>query len=130
MIWYSMILYDMIWCDIPLFVAFLIIFFPIICLSQPTSVSYSLFFSLSLLSLCHSLSLSLYACFRFSKYRDYRESLQQFEGVVAACLVLSFQELSLQANLDIQVRRTIRKVEENRGEESKGDVIRGKEIIG
>jgi hypothetical protein len=36
----------------------------------------------------------------FSRYRDLRESLQQFEGVVAACIILAFQEISMNTDLD------------------------------
>lgn len=36
----------------------------------------------------------------FSKYRDVRESLQQYEGVVAACLALAYQELSALEDVD------------------------------
>ena len=37
---------------------------------------------------------------RFTKYRDIRDALHQFEGVVSACLVLAYEELSLVMHLD------------------------------
>lgn len=38
----------------------------------------------------------------FSRYREVRESIQQFEGTVVACLVISYQDLSQEMNLDIK----------------------------
>ncbi len=37
---------------------------------------------------------------RFTKYRDIRDALHQFEGIVSACLVLAYEELSLVMHLD------------------------------
>jgi hypothetical protein len=39
----------------------------------------------------------------FAKYRDIREAVQQFEEVVAACLVIAYEELSLLQSVDKQV---------------------------
>ena len=39
----------------------------------------------------------------FSRFRDVRESLQQYEGVLAACLALAYQELSGSSDLDLKV---------------------------
>eukprot|EP01034_Spumella_vulgaris_P039135 gene39135-48336_t len=36
----------------------------------------------------------------FTKYRDIRDALHQFEGVVSACLVLAYEEMSLVMHLD------------------------------
>lgn len=41
--------------------------------------------------------------YRFAKYRDVREAVQQYTGVVAACLLLAFEELSRSQDLDIKV---------------------------
>lgn len=37
---------------------------------------------------------SLYYSYRFAKYREVREALHNFEGVLLACLALAFEELS------------------------------------
>jgi len=38
----------------------------------------------------------------FSRYRDVKEAVQDYDGVVASCLALAFQDLSLHADLDMQ----------------------------
>jgi hypothetical protein len=38
----------------------------------------------------------------FAKYRDLREAVQQFTGIVAACIVLAYQDLSEEFDLDIK----------------------------
>ena len=41
---------------------------------------------------------------RFSHYRDMKEQVRQFKGVVAACLAIAFEELSLVSDVDIKVQ--------------------------
>ena len=40
----------------------------------------------------------------FSRFRDVREAIQQYDGVVASCLALAFQELSGRSDLDVSNR--------------------------
>ena len=36
----------------------------------------------------------------FAKYRDAKEAVHKYEGTVAACLVIAYEDLSLEMNLD------------------------------
>jgi hypothetical protein len=59
------------------------------------------YFFLSCISLC--------ARCRFAKYRDVMEAVHNFHGVLLACLVLAFEEVSASSSLfeRIQVSRCV-----------------------
>jgi hypothetical protein len=42
---------------------------------------------------CYVSGIVILTC-RFARFRDVREAIHQFEGVVAACIVIAYEELS------------------------------------
>lgn len=49
----------------------------------------------------------------FSRYRDVRETIQQFEGVVAACIVIAFREIMSSAGIEgVQAKKVAYKSQE------------------
>jgi hypothetical protein len=50
-----------------------------------------------------------YLTHRFSTYRDAMEAVHNFEGVLLACLVIAFEEVTARSNLfeRIEVRRWV-----------------------
>jgi hypothetical protein len=41
---------------------------------------------------------------RFARYRDHKEAVQQYPAVVASCVLLAYQEMSAQMDVDVKVR--------------------------
>jgi len=67
----------------------------------------------------------------FSRFRDVRETIQQFEGVVAACIIIAYQELMRVVGVEgLKARRRVFKAQEAPRVSAKSDLLLRDDVDG